>query len=60
MVSLWGCIEKESYPERVGQFQLNLVHMILGFREFKIFQIKGHFFINGKIMPKIQKWSGVI
>jgi hypothetical protein len=43
-VFIW---EKIFSPEPAGQFQSKLVHIVLG--------IKGHVFLKGEIMTKMQK-----
>jgi hypothetical protein len=37
-----------------------LVHIILGWREFKFVQIKGQVLYKGEIITKMSKWGGVI
>jgi hypothetical protein len=45
---------KASSPEPAGQFQSNLVQIIFGLGEFKIFQIKGHVIFKGELITKMQ------
>jgi hypothetical protein len=47
---------KKSYsPEPTGQFQPNLVQVILGKTEFKFLQIKGQILFKGEIITKLQR-----
>jgi hypothetical protein len=48
-------IEELSSPEPTCQFQSNLVQIILGYREFKIIQIKGQILFKGEMIRKVQK-----
>jgi hypothetical protein len=41
-------------PEPAGQFQSNLVQIILRLKEFRIVQIKGQVFFKGEIITKIR------
>jgi hypothetical protein len=43
--TIFTCVyieKKSTSPEPAGQFQSNLIHIILGYREFQIIQIKDH------------------
>jgi hypothetical protein len=46
---------KKSSPEPAGQFQSNLVEIILGLKEFEIIQKKGQVLFQGEIITEVQK-----
>jgi hypothetical protein len=53
-------LKKKSFPEAAGQFQSNLVQIILGKREFSIILVKSQFLFKGEIITKMQKFGEVI
>jgi hypothetical protein len=54
-------IFKKSFsPESVGQFQSNLVKIMIRKRKFKIVQIKGQVFFKGEIITKLSIKNAVI
>jgi hypothetical protein len=53
-------ILKNKSPEPASQFQSNMVQIILGYRDFKIVQLKDQFFFKGEIITKMQKFGEVI
>jgi hypothetical protein len=53
-------IKKKISPETAGQFQSNLVQIILGERGCTIVKIKDKFLFKGDIITKMQKSDGII